>query len=92
MASADDLGHPTATLVDAYADFVGTIGANHTTVLSKVDTLTSLSTFYQNQAQTVAGVNMDEEMTDLVKFQHSYQASAKFISTVDKLLESVINL
>lgn len=92
MASADDLGHPTATLVDAYADFVGTIGANHTTILSKVDTLTSLSTFYQNQAQTVAGVNMDEEMTDLVKFQHSYQASAKFISTVDKLLESVINL
>jgi flagellar hook-associated protein 1 FlgK len=40
----------------------------------------------------VAGVNLDEEMTDLVKFQHSYQASAKFISTVDKLLESVINL
>jgi flagellar hook-associated protein 1 len=92
LAVPDALGKPTATLVDAYADYVGTIGANHTMIMSKVDTLTSLSTFYQNQAQTVSGVNLDEEMTDLVKFQHSYQASAKFISTVDKLLESVINL
>jgi flagellar hook-associated protein 1 FlgK len=92
LAGPDDLGRPTSTLVDAYSDFVGTIGANHSTIMSKVDTLTSLSTFYQNQAQTVSGVNLDEEMTDLVKFQHSYQASAKFISTVDKLLESVINL
>lgn len=92
LAAPDDLGRPTSTLVDAYADFVGTIGANHTTVKSRLDTLSSLSTFYQNQQQTVSGVNLDEEMTDLVKFQHSYQASAKFISTVDKLLESVINL
>jgi flagellar hook-associated protein 1 FlgK len=38
-----------------------------------------------------SGVSLDEEMTNLIQYQHAYQASAKVISTVDQLLDVVIN-
>jgi flagellar hook-associated protein 1 FlgK len=40
---------------------------------------------------SVSGVSLDEEMVNLVQFQHAYQANAKMISTVDQLLDVVIN-
>jgi flagellar hook-associated protein 1 FlgK len=39
-----------------------------------------------------AGVNLDEEMASLLMFQRSYQASARVITTVDSVLETLINL
>ncbi|MDT8716673.1 flagellar hook-associated protein FlgK [Clostridium sp. 19966] len=45
-----------------------------------------------NQSRmSVSGVSLDEEMANLIQFQHAYQASAKVISTVDELLDVVIN-
>lgn len=40
---------------------------------------------------SVSGVNLDEEMANLVQFQHAYNANAKIISTVDELLDVIIN-
>jgi flagellar hook-associated protein 1 FlgK len=39
-----------------------------------------------------AGVNLDEEMSALLMYQRSYQASARVITTVDSVLETLINL
>lgn len=43
------------------------------------------------QRLSVSGVSLDEEMTNLIQFQHSYSANAKMISTIDELLDVVIN-
>ena len=40
---------------------------------------------------SAVGVNVDEEMVDLVKYQHSYQAAARVISMADSFLDTVIN-
>ena len=40
---------------------------------------------------SVSGVSLDEEMANLIQFQHAYNANAKIISTVDELLEVIIN-
>ncbi|MDU5110480.1 MAG: flagellar hook-associated protein FlgK [Clostridium sp.] len=40
---------------------------------------------------SVSGVSLDEEMANLVQFQHAYNANAKIIATVDELLEVIIN-
>ncbi|WP_024615661.1 flagellar hook-associated protein FlgK [Clostridium sp. Ade.TY] len=40
---------------------------------------------------SVSGVSMDEEILNLVQLQHAYNASAKVISTIDSLLNVVIN-
>jgi flagellar hook-associated protein 1 len=37
------------------------------------------------------GVNVDEEMVDLVRFQHSYEAAARVLSIVDQMLDTLIN-
>ena len=44
-----------------------------------------------NQRQSVSGVSVDEEMTNLVKFQHAYAASARVITTIDEYLDTMIN-
>jgi flagellar hook-associated protein 1 FlgK len=38
----------------------------------------------------VSGVSLDEEAANLVKFQRSYQAAAKVISTFDSLIQDVL--
>ena len=39
-----------------------------------------------------AGVNTDEEMTNMVEFQKAYEASAKFISAINSMLDTLINM
>jgi flagellar hook-associated protein 1 FlgK len=41
--------------------------------------------------ESFSGVNIDEETTNLIKFQHAYQAAARVITTVDDMLDRVIN-
>lgn len=42
--------------------------------------------------ESVSGVSLNEEMTNLVKYQHSFSAAAKFISTVDSTIEALLNM
>jgi len=44
----------------------------------------------ENLRKSVSGVNLDEEFANLIKFQHGYNASAKFINEMDKMLETII--
>ncbi len=46
---------------------------------------------YTESRASTSGVSMDEEMTNLIQFQHCYQANAKMISTIDELLDVVVN-
>ena len=45
----------------------------------------------RDMRDSVSGVNMDEELADIIKFQHGYNAAASFIKTWDELLDTVIN-
>lgn len=45
----------------------------------------------QTQREAISGVDEDEEMTNLIRFQHSYNASARCITSVDELLDKLIN-
>lgn len=44
----------------------------------------------ENMRKSVSGVNIDEEFSNLIKFQHGYNAIAKVISTMDKMLETLM--
>jgi flagellar hook-associated protein 1 FlgK len=44
-----------------------------------------------NLRKSISGVNIDEELVNLVKFQHGYAAAAKFVAEVDKMIEWIIN-
>jgi flagellar hook-associated protein 1 FlgK len=41
---------------------------------------------------SISGVNMDEELTHMVQYQKAYEASARFVKTVDEMMDTVINM
>ncbi len=57
------------------------IVTNHEALLASLD----------ESRTSISGVSLDEEMANMIQFQHAYQANAKIISTVDELLDLVIN-
>ncbi len=45
----------------------------------------------ENRRLSESGVSLDEEMTNMVKFQQAYNAAAKMITTLDKILDTTVN-
>ncbi len=88
----DVLGNSTQTFGEFYASMVSSIGAEKLNYNSSFTNIEFMKMQYENRQNDVAGVSLDEEMTNLIKFQHSYQASSKIISTVEKMLDSLLNL
>ena len=41
--------------------------------------------------ESVAGVNLDEEMTNMLSFQHAYTAASRLVSAIDEMLDVLIN-
>ncbi|MFQ5518682.1 MAG: flagellar hook-associated protein FlgK [Mariprofundus sp.] len=46
----------------------------------------------QQQRQAISGVNIDEELVEMIKFQRAYEASAKVIQTTNAMLDSLLGL
>jgi len=44
------------------------------------------------QRASVSGVSIDEEMSSLIQFQRAYQSSAKLISTVNELFQTILSM
>ena len=58
----------------------------------QVDNYNSVNTMLLNQRDSVSGVSLEEQCSNLITFQSAYEASAKIISTVDSLLQTVVSL
>ena len=43
-----------------------------------------------NYRESVSGVSLDEELSNLIKYQRSYQASSKLISSATEMMDMVI--
>ena len=43
----------------------------------------------KNWESSISGVSLDEEVTNLVRYQHSYSAAARVITVVDEMLELI---
>lgn len=52
---------------------------------------TKLAESADNQRKAVSGVSMDEEMSNMLKFQFAYGAATKVLSSMDEMIESLIN-
>jgi flagellar hook-associated protein 1 FlgK len=40
---------------------------------------------------SLSGVSLDEEMTDMMRFQHAYDAAAKMINVIDSMIDIIVN-
>jgi flagellar hook-associated protein 1 FlgK len=52
---------------------------------------TYVQTALNEQLESEAGVNLDEEAANMVKFQRAYQASARMMTALDEMLNTIIN-
>jgi flagellar hook-associated protein 1 FlgK len=74
-----------------YSAWVTRIGSMSQDSQSKESTAQALVNSVDSSRQSTSGVSMDEEMTNMVKFQRAYQASARAMSTMDEMLDILIN-
>ena len=73
-----------------YAALVEQVGAGVQTAKDEQANLQTTVTAIDNQRQSVSGVSLDEEMTNLISFQRGYQASARTLTAMDSMLETLI--
>jgi len=74
-----------------YKDQIDKLGIQAQEATRNVENGEKLIGQLQNSRESISGVSLDEEMADLIKFQHAYTANAKLISTIDELLDVVVN-
>jgi flagellar hook-associated protein 1 FlgK len=74
-----------------YTSFVTRIGGDLKNAQRGEANANVLLSSIQDRRQSTSGVSMDEEMTNIVRFQRGYQASARTMSTMDQMLDTLIN-
>jgi len=46
----------------------------------------------QNVRDSISGVSLDEEMANLIQYQHAYAASARMITTVNQMMQDLVTM
>ncbi|HZQ82092.1 MAG TPA: flagellar hook-associated protein FlgK [Gaiellaceae bacterium] len=80
-----------ATIDTAYSQLVTQIGADSQEAQQNLSNQTSLVDALSNQRQSVSGVSLDEEMSNLLQYQRGYQASARALTAMDQLIDQLVN-
>jgi flagellar hook-associated protein 1 FlgK len=78
------------TADQTYNAFVAKVGADVQSVQNGQQTGQVLLTAISNQRQSVSGVSLDEEMTNLISEQQAYQACARVMNAIDSTLNTLI--
>ena len=75
---------------DYYTNMIGGLGIRGNDWNNMVDYQTSLAESIEDKRQQVAGVSSDEELVNMMKYQHAYNAASRYINTIDSMLETLI--
>jgi len=81
-----------ATFNDFYISLISRIGAQGEEAADRIKNQETLLKNLANLRESVSGINLDEEMANMIAFQHGYNASARVINTMDKMLETILRL
>jgi flagellar hook-associated protein 1 FlgK len=75
-----------------YSSVVGKVGSLAQMTKNNGEHSALVAEQLQLKQESVSGVSIDEEMTNLIRFQQAYSASARIISKVDELLDNIIRM
>lgn len=80
------------TFSQFYSQTVAGFGQALSTVNNQLGDQQAVENMLLRQRDSIGGVSLDEEMTDLTRFQKAFAASARLITTVDEMLETVVTM
>jgi len=83
-----DLGNVSMTTF--YRNLIGTVGNDSQTYKNESESQKLIIEHLNNLRESISGVSLDEEAANLVKYQRSYQAAARMISTFDSLIGDLL--
>jgi flagellar hook-associated protein 1 FlgK len=79
------------TIDDYFRALVGDLGTRSNNALRQAGNLQNVTDAVNMRRQEVSGVSLDEEMAEMLRFQHAYNAAARNMTTVDEMLDRIIN-
>jgi flagellar hook-associated protein 1 FlgK len=79
------------TLDDYWTAQVSSIGVLYQEATRMVENQGTLLNQLELRRQETAGVSLDEEMTNMIKFQHAYNAAARYITAIDEAIDVIVN-
>jgi flagellar hook-associated protein 1 FlgK len=82
---------PFGTFDDYFADAAGRIGLLGERTGTALETENLIMKQLKDMRDSISGVNIDEELSNMIKYQHGYAAAARFITTVNSMLDTLIN-
>jgi len=74
-----------------YEGLIGKIGVDGQQAQRMKFNAETLAMSVEKNRQSISSVSLDEEMTNMIKFQHAYNAAARNITVIDEMLEKIIN-
>ena len=80
------------TFSQSYGQTVAAMGQSLSSVNNQLSDQQVVENLLKSQRDSFSGVSLDEEMTNLMKFQKAFQASARLINTIDEMLDTVLSL
>nr|MBF0221265.1 flagellar hook-associated protein FlgK [Desulfobulbaceae bacterium] len=84
-------GNRTDTFDGFYNSLIATIGLKGDSINVNLDYNTMVNDQLAELRDSTSGVSLDEEMSNLIRYQHAYSAAAKLISTADELMQTLLN-
>jgi flagellar hook-associated protein 1 FlgK len=92
VREAEVAGSGSTTLNDAYREMISEIATTRNTKTSECDSQELLIKDLQNRRDSVSGVDMDEEMVQLIEAQTLYQGALKYIQAVDEMMSAMLSI
>jgi len=92
MMTSDTFGKSTQTANQFYSGMLGQLGTMRNKAEAGLDTRTFALQTLKTQQDAVMGVDLDEEMANLIKYQHTYTASARYLTTINSMLDTLLNM
>jgi flagellar hook-associated protein 1 len=86
------LGEVSRTLEDSYGMLLVQIGTDAQRTEQGLTYQQSMLEQLTNRRDAISGVSINEEMTNLVKFQQAYNAAARLIMRVDDMLRTIVEM
>jgi len=81
----------TATFHDYFRSMIADLGVEGREAARMHQVMQAATESFRTRQDAVAGVSLDDEMLSLVRFQHAYTAAARYLSTLDQMLEMMLN-